>query len=437
MASTLASSFIGWSILPNFATKQLLPFYHKFYKDVLHREVPAPDTPLYKRHYRLVYAFVVVGYLLYNFREAALAMPPNYYEILGVSPSSDDSALKNAFRQFAKKNHPDRVGPDGEALFMEVRDAFEALKNPITRFAYDRFGPDALKWTRCTTTREYIRQGLSQSSGFHIVTLIVLILYTAIGGPSLVAFWQYLLFISLFAYELLYIMSPSPSAPIDTKIPISLFFAPSGGLFRYLWPNRVAYQHIKFFHSLFTMLTLAVMKVSPVLFPSLPQLSNDQLVGELNKINAMAMAANAEVSTMVQLDLYSCHGESTGLPLTGASFAKHKAYTSAPDSIVASLTTEMENMFIENKLLNEDEPMKSAVEAAIEKREHKISISSPAPSSSIFSSFSFSSSSRGPSTPAPRGALGLLERRSFGLGSPLTISNPPAEGYIRARSQSL
>lgn len=67
-------------------------------------------------------------------------MSPNLYETLGVYPTADDTALKTAFRQFAKKNHPDRVGPQGESLFMEVRDAYDALKNPITRFAYDRSG---------------------------------------------------------------------------------------------------------------------------------------------------------------------------------------------------------------------------------------------------------------------------------------------------------
>ena len=65
-------------------------------------------------------------------------MPPNFYELLDVSPMADEAILKVAFRQFAKKNHPDRVGAQGETLFMEVRSAFDALKNPITRFAYDR-----------------------------------------------------------------------------------------------------------------------------------------------------------------------------------------------------------------------------------------------------------------------------------------------------------
>lgn len=85
-----------------------------------------------------MYAVVVLSYLFYQFRDVAMSMAPNYYEILGVNPSSDEATLKSAFRQFAKRNHPDRVGPQGELLFMEVRDAFEALKNPITRFAYDR-----------------------------------------------------------------------------------------------------------------------------------------------------------------------------------------------------------------------------------------------------------------------------------------------------------
>lgn len=138
MATSIISSLVGWQFIPDFATRQLLPYFHQGYTTIFGRPSPPPGTPQYARHYRYVYALVVTSYLIYNFRGAALSMPPNYYEILGVSPTSDDSGLKSAFRQFAKKYHPDRVGPQGEGLFMEVRDAFEALKNPTTRFAYDR-----------------------------------------------------------------------------------------------------------------------------------------------------------------------------------------------------------------------------------------------------------------------------------------------------------
>jgi len=52
-------------------------------------------------------------------------MPPNFYEILGVPPDVDESGLKLAFRAFARRNHPDKAGPQGKELFMYVRDAFE------------------------------------------------------------------------------------------------------------------------------------------------------------------------------------------------------------------------------------------------------------------------------------------------------------------------
>jgi DnaJ-class molecular chaperone len=67
-------------------------------------------------------------------------MPPNFYEVLHVPPDVDENGLKLAFRQFARYNHPDRpgVGPEGQALFILVRDMYEALKNPVVRFAYDR-----------------------------------------------------------------------------------------------------------------------------------------------------------------------------------------------------------------------------------------------------------------------------------------------------------
>ena len=67
-------------------------------------------------------------------------MEPNFYQILGAPPNADETELKLGFRQFAKRNHPDRpeIGKNGEERFMMDRDAFEALKDPVVRFAYDR-----------------------------------------------------------------------------------------------------------------------------------------------------------------------------------------------------------------------------------------------------------------------------------------------------------
>jgi len=66
----------------------------------------------------------------------------DYYEILGIGRDADETDIKRAFRQRAKEYHPDRNQGDGEAeiRFKEVNEAYEALKDPQKRAAYDRFG---------------------------------------------------------------------------------------------------------------------------------------------------------------------------------------------------------------------------------------------------------------------------------------------------------
>lgn len=141
VSGTALFSLVGWSIVPDFATRQLLSFIHKTLANRLPRySPPSQGTPAYRQHYAYTFAFVVLGYLLYNMIQSARALPPNFYEILGVASHVDENGLKAAFRQFAKWNHPDRpgVGEEGARMFMVVRESFEALKSPAVRFAYDR-----------------------------------------------------------------------------------------------------------------------------------------------------------------------------------------------------------------------------------------------------------------------------------------------------------
>src|SRR6476619_3756643 len=71
----------------------------------------------------------------------------DYYDILGVARNADEKDLKSAFRKLAKQCHPDASPGDktAEHKFKEINQAYDVLKDPQKRAAYDRFGHAAFQ----------------------------------------------------------------------------------------------------------------------------------------------------------------------------------------------------------------------------------------------------------------------------------------------------
>ena len=64
------------------------------------------------------------------------------YEVLGVTRNCSLDDIQKAYREKAKKYHPDRnIGdPDSEQKFLQIQDAYDVLNDPVKKSNYDRFG---------------------------------------------------------------------------------------------------------------------------------------------------------------------------------------------------------------------------------------------------------------------------------------------------------
>ena len=71
----------------------------------------------------------------------------DYYELLGLAREANDQEIKSAFRKLAKKYHPDRNQGDEEAEknFKAINEAYEVLKDPQKRSAYNQYGHAAFE----------------------------------------------------------------------------------------------------------------------------------------------------------------------------------------------------------------------------------------------------------------------------------------------------
>ncbi|CED84560.1 Molecular chaperone (DnaJ superfamily) [Phaffia rhodozyma] len=291
--------------------------------------LPLPSllkTPKNIRRIHIAFVSLYIAYTLLS-SHLRLSSAGNFYQILGLDRSSFsperqgeegvERVLKDGWRAWAKKNHPDRVRDtlfggreEIEQRFVEGRRAFDGLSDEGKRWAYDRFGEQVMNWKGLVTQREYLFRGLMGSFMFYIVSAGVLAFMTLIsnGGPNII-YWRNLTLPTLFLLELSLLIFPTPYAADGD---LSSFHPFPNRVLTKLFPSRTQHQHVLFLHELYLALNMCINQLGPLLFPSPVtesrsggSVEEENSVGKwMDRVESLVGVAEDEASRIYHAELF-------------------------------------------------------------------------------------------------------------------------------------
>jgi hypothetical protein len=176
---------------------------------------PQPGSPKFNAHRRTIHILVVTGYLLYTIYEADndILRASNFYADLGVSPAAADKEIKSRFRRLAALHHPDKAtgasAADSTDYYMHLKLASETLQDAARRFAYERFGPDVVKWTRSKTIRDFVSRGVLQGILPHYaIAAATMYVVGLFGYMDFGKFYRWLILALLCTFEVWTVLRP-------------------------------------------------------------------------------------------------------------------------------------------------------------------------------------------------------------------------------------
>ena len=147
-------------------------------------------------------------YLLYTIYEADYDQRrfPSFYADLNVPFSAADREIKSRFRRLAAFHHPDKAGADATdsaTYFIHLKLASDTLQDAAKRFAYERFGPEVVRWQKCVTIKDYVFRGVISGVlphyGVAAASIYVLGLF---GYMEFGKYYRWLILLALCTFEL-------------------------------------------------------------------------------------------------------------------------------------------------------------------------------------------------------------------------------------------
>ncbi|KAK5987208.1 Chaperone protein DnaJ [Cladobotryum mycophilum] len=205
-------SLFGWAFLPNFVSGWAQTIYYGLTIRAGDPK-PAPGSPRFNAHRRIIQILVVTLYLLYTIYEADhdLRRQGSFYTDLGVPFSATDRDVKSKFRRLAALHHPDKTGEaqDSASYFIHLKLASDTLQDAAKRFAYERFGPEVVAWQKCITIKDFVSRGvLSGILPHYAVAAAMVYVLGLFGYMDFGKFYRWLIILSLCVFELQAVTRP-------------------------------------------------------------------------------------------------------------------------------------------------------------------------------------------------------------------------------------
>ncbi|KAI9368279.1 hypothetical protein BJX61DRAFT_230823 [Aspergillus egyptiacus] len=205
-------SLIGWYTLPKYATNIALYIYYGITIRAGDNK-PQPGSPRYVRDRLRIYNVIVTTYLLYTLYEVfqQIQREGDFYHVLGVSPLSDDRAIKTRFRRLAAQHHPDKLAAGSSPdYFVYLKKAQDTLVDPAKRYAYDMWGSKIFEWGNFDTAHGYFLAGLMKSLPSYLGSFLIIMLLNYTWWSDWGRYWRFFAFAALFTLNLVLISHQGP-----------------------------------------------------------------------------------------------------------------------------------------------------------------------------------------------------------------------------------
>jgi hypothetical protein len=254
----------------------------------------------------------VSAYLLYTIYEADwdIRRASDFYQDLGISPSSTEREIKSRFRRLAAVHHPDKSSsPSSESYFVHLKLAQDTILNEAKKFAYERFGPDMLvgnAWQRCSSKRDFIVQGLQSILPYYGVAAVFMYILSILGYLEWGKYWRWITLVILCVFELHTISRPY-FPPIATKL-----INPLLTTFTY-HPPYLPFQLIQLARKMSVTMYIAFSQIGPMLQPPSPVPANANpemaLRQQLDRLDMMAKAVDVESTRLMGMEMIPFGGD--------------------------------------------------------------------------------------------------------------------------------